>query len=203
MDPNNISLISIAPFGTWTNTGEAVISVAKQQYSSGNQKSGIQYWVLDRYNPTAAPLYSHFQEATGAMDQVPSGLDTYVDDDYIIIVCTQGLFVTQVPQGNLYQFLVKIGAGSQLEMLEQVNTYYACGFTGKISYTLITTPCTSDIGLEFGLIPQAVYTYDDSRQAKEYGAETYPGALLVAQLVPTQFDNKTIYTPVLTTQQSI
>ena len=201
MNPDHISLITVAPFGTWSDTFQTTMSVNSQQYSSGAKEPGIQYWVLDRYNPTSAPLFEYFQEATGAMDQVPPGIDKYVDDDYIIIVCSQTLFVTQVPQGDLYKFLISIGAGSQLEMLEQINTYYACGFTGRIAYTLITTPCTSELGLESGLVPQSVYT--TSANDKEYGSETYPGALLVAQLIPTKFDGKTIYTPVLTTQQSI
>lgn len=201
MNPDNISLITIAPFGTWSDVFQTTISVNSQQYSSGIKESGIQYWVLDRYNPTAKPLFEYFQVAEGAMDQVPPGIEEYVDDDYIIIVCSQSLFVTQVPQGDLYNFLVSIGAGSQLEMLEQINTYYACGFTGRIAYNLITTPCTSESGLESGLIPQSVYTASSSD--KEYGSETYPGALLVAQLIPTEFNDKTIYTPVLTTQQSV
>lgn len=203
MNPNNISLITIAPFGTWNATSDAVMSVNKTQtFTQQRNKTGIQYWVLDRFNPTAAPLYSYFQEPVNyKLDTVPPGIDQYVDDDYIIIVATQGIFITQVPQGELYAFLVKIGAGSQLEMLEQLNTYYACGFTGKVGYTLITVPSTQDTGLESGAIPHTVYT--NLNNTESYGSAIYPGGMIVAQLVPTEYDGKKIYTPVMTSNQSI
>ncbi|SHI65802.1 hypothetical protein SAMN02745181_0596 [Rubritalea squalenifaciens DSM 18772] len=204
MDPNNISLITIAPFGSWDYSGEAILSVNKTQYyTKQDNKVGIQYWVLNRFDPTSAPLFTYFQEANNyKFDTVPPGLDKFVDDDYIIIVATQGIFITQVPQGALYQFLVKIGAGSQLDMLEQLNTYYACGFTGKVGYTLITVPSTQDSGIESGAIPHSVYVSSSSQQ-KQYGSATYPGGMLVAQLVPTEYDGKKIYTPVLTSKQSV
>lgn len=200
MNPDHISLIAVAPFGTYQYTGEAALSVNKTQYTTNNDsKSGIQYWVLDRYNPTSKPLYSVFQES---MDTVPAGIEQYVDDDFIIVVATQGIFITQVPQGALYAFLVRIGAGSQLEMLAQMSTYYACGFTGKVGYTLITVPSTSDSGIESGAIPHSIYATSDGTHYS-YGAATYPGGLLVAQLVPTSYNGKTIYTPVLTSTQSV
>lgn len=206
MKPNHISLITLAPFGSWKYIPPGVISINSHQYEGPANKTGIQYWVIDRYNPTAAPVYSYFQDvASGTVDQVPAELKQYVTDDYIFVVTTQGIENTQVPQGELYSFLIKIGAGAQLEMLEQVNTYFACGFTGKIAYTLITVPGTNDSGLEFGLIPQAGYVVKDSASKVEYyyGSMDYPGATLIAQLVPTTFDGKTIYSPILTTSQSV
>ncbi|MFC4992099.1 hypothetical protein [Rubritalea tangerina] len=206
MDPKNISFITIAPTGNWKYASPGVLSIHSKQFSGPENKIGIQYWAIDRYNPSADPAFSYFQEATSyQIDTVPPGIDNYANDDYIIVVTTQGLNNTQVPQGALYQFLIKIGAGPQLEMLEQVNTFYACGFTGKIAYTLITTPGTVEQGLEFGIIPQSVYVTNNNggNQEQYYGSTVYPGATLIAQLVPTTFDNKTIYTPVLTSNQAV
>jgi hypothetical protein len=68
---------------------------------------------------------------------VPSGADTYMNDpDYIFALATQYLSTLHVPQGALYDFLVKYGAGRELQKLEQVNSVLGCGSYGRMSYVL-------------------------------------------------------------------
>jgi hypothetical protein len=68
---------------------------------------------------------------------VPSGIDTYMNDpDYIFAIATQYLSTLHVPQGPLYDYFVKYGAGRALQMLEQVNSVLSCGLYTRMSYIL-------------------------------------------------------------------
>jgi hypothetical protein len=68
---------------------------------------------------------------------VPGGIDTYMNDpDYLFAVTTQYLSTLHVPQGDFYDYLVKYGAGRELQKLEQVNTVLSCGSYSRMSYIL-------------------------------------------------------------------
>jgi hypothetical protein len=68
---------------------------------------------------------------------VPPGIDTYMNNPgYIFVVATQYLNTLHVPQGALYAFLAKYGAGRELQKLEQVNAVLSCGNYGRMSYVL-------------------------------------------------------------------
>ena len=86
-----------------------------------NPRSKIKDWVVPGQNNSA----------------VPSGLDTYMNDpDYIFAVATQYLSTLHVPQGAFYDYLVKYGAGRELQRMEQVNSVLSCGTYGRMSYVL-------------------------------------------------------------------
>lgn len=68
---------------------------------------------------------------------IPAGIDTYMNDpDYIFAVCTQFLSTLHVPQGPLYDFLSKYGAGRGLQRLEQMSTVLSCGSYSHMAYIL-------------------------------------------------------------------
>jgi hypothetical protein len=68
---------------------------------------------------------------------VPSGLDTYMNDpNNIFAITTQYLSTLHVPQGAFYNYLVKYGAGRELQKLEQVNSVLGCGSYSRMSYIL-------------------------------------------------------------------
>lgn len=68
---------------------------------------------------------------------VPSGIDTYMNDpDYLFAVATQYLSTLHVPQGAFYDYLVKYGAGRELQKLEQINSVIGCGSYSRMSYIL-------------------------------------------------------------------
>ena len=68
---------------------------------------------------------------------IPSGIDTYMNDpEYIFALATQFLSTLHVPQGDFYDYLVKYGAGRQLQRLEQLNTVLGCGSISRMSYVL-------------------------------------------------------------------
>jgi hypothetical protein len=69
---------------------------------------------------------------------VPAGIDTYMNNPgYIFVVATEYLNTLHVPQGAFYDFLVKYGAGRELQKLEQLNAVLSCGNYGHMSYVLI------------------------------------------------------------------
>jgi hypothetical protein len=55
---------------------------------------------------------------------------------YLFAVATQYLSTLHVPQGPLYDFLIKYGAGRQLQKLEQINAVLSCGSYGHMTYVL-------------------------------------------------------------------
>jgi hypothetical protein len=74
---------------------------------------------------------------------VPAGIDTYMNNpDNLFAVATQYLSTLHVPQGALYDFLAKYGAGRKLQELEQINAVLSCGSYGRMSYVL-TGQCGS------------------------------------------------------------
>jgi hypothetical protein len=74
---------------------------------------------------------------------VPPGIDTYMNDPkYIFAVITHTLWTPQTPQGPLYDFLAKYGAGRELQRLEQISAVgpaFSCGGYGNVSYVLTST----------------------------------------------------------------
>ena len=89
--------------------------------SAKNPKQKIKEWVM--------PAKDH--------STVPPDLETYMSNpDYIFAVTTYWVGSNQVPQGAFYDFLVKYGAGRELQRLEQVNVLTFCGSFSSVSYIL-------------------------------------------------------------------
>ena len=104
----------------------------------------------------------------GENNAVPGGIDTYMNDpDYIFAVATQTLSTLHVPQGAFFDFLVKYGAGRELQRLEQLNSALGYGLYGQVSYIL-----TSQCGPRGGPLP--------SPPSYEVGAYTNPALLMMS-----------------------
>jgi hypothetical protein len=96
------------------------------------------FWIaiLDANDPHK--LVKEFQIPGSSNTTVPAGLDAYMSNPkYIYVVTTQALGTNHVPQGDWYDYLVKYGAGRQLQRLEQVNTSIGCGSLSQVGYVLI------------------------------------------------------------------
>jgi len=118
--------------GSGGNPNETFMRPANPQSDS--------YWIviIDAKNPRVK-----VKEwiVPGANNAVPGGIETYMDDpDYIFAVATQYLFTSHVPQDAFYNFLVKYGAGRELQKLEQLNSTLGYGFYGRVSY-ILTSQC--------------------------------------------------------------
>jgi len=99
------------------------------------------YWIviIDSMNPTGK--VADFVIPGSSNSTVPNGLDQYMSNpQYIFALATQFLSTLHVPQGALFSYLTKYGAGRELQKLEQVNSVLGCGSFGRMSYVL-TGPC--------------------------------------------------------------
>jgi hypothetical protein len=103
---------------------------------------------------------------------IPSGIDTYMNDpDYLFAIATQYLSTLHVPQGNFYDYLVKYGAGRQLQRLEQINSVLSCGTYSRMSY-ILTGQCGPRGGNNYPLL------------SYEVGSASNMQALLLMSLMP-------------------
>lgn len=99
------------------------------------------YWILilDRNNPKTK--VKEFIIPGSQNSTVPAGLDAYMSNpQYLFAIVTQYLNTLHVPQGDWYDYLVKYGAGHELQRLEQINSVLSCGYFGHVSY-LLTGQC--------------------------------------------------------------
>jgi hypothetical protein len=99
---------------------------------------------------------------------IPAGLDAYMSNPgYIFAIVTQYLSILHVPQGDFYDYLVKYGAGRELQRLEQINTSVGCGSISRGSYLL-----TGQCGPRGGKIP--------APPSYELGSSFQPVLLLIS-----------------------
>ena len=130
------------------------------------------YWIvfLDANNPRQKVKEWVVPGTDNA--KVPAGIDTYMNDpQYIFAVATQYLSTLHVPQGDFYDFLVKYGAGRQLQRLEQINTVLSCGTYSRMTYIL-----TGQCGPRSHDVPPPT--------SYEIGSSSNSAALLMMSLMP-------------------
>ena len=99
------------------------------------------YWFcfMNAKNPRV--MVKEFVVSGSQNSTVPPGIDTYMNDpEYFFALATKTLSTLHVPQGAFFDFLVKYGAGRELQKLEQLNVVFGCGSYGNVSYTL-TSGC--------------------------------------------------------------
>jgi hypothetical protein len=123
-----------------TNAGTALIKIGQGssvQTLGPNGAKDMTYWfvILDANKPASIVQ----QWVTQSNNAIPSGLDQYMSNPaYLFAVVTQVLGSGQVPQGPLYDYLAKHGAGRELQKLEQISTYTLppYGLFARVSYVL-------------------------------------------------------------------
>ena len=126
--------------GTGSNYSPLVVvgqGPSQASFYPENAEDGT-YWYLflDAYDPTK---YIKDFQAPGIFNTiVPEGLDTYMTNpNYLYVITTQSMSIQMLPQGDLYNYLVKYGAGRELNRLEQINTTLGSGTYGFFGYSLI------------------------------------------------------------------
>jgi hypothetical protein len=123
-----------------TNAGTALIKIGQGssvQTLGPNGAKDQTYWfvILDANKPATIVQ----QWVTPSNNAIPSGLDQYMSNPaYLFAVVTQVLSNGQVPQGPLYDYLSKHGAGRELQKLEQLSPYTLppYGLFAHVSYVL-------------------------------------------------------------------
>jgi hypothetical protein len=95
------------------------------------------YWFvfLDRNNPQTK--VKDFVIPGQNNTAVPAGVDAYMSNpQYIFALATQFLSLLHIPQGDFFDYLMKYGAGRQLQRIEQLNSTLGCGSIGRPTYVL-------------------------------------------------------------------
>ena len=96
------------------------------------------YWVLDRAQPGQ---WSKVDFPQRGPNGVPDGVQAYMDDGHIVVFSCLATYLMYVPQGPLFEFLAKNGAGGGLKKVEAMHSYLGSGVAQSwISYTLVFIP---------------------------------------------------------------
>jgi len=112
-------------------TGDANYQLLQSGISTGN--FGFWMIVLDRTSLKVAANFT-FTDAT----TVPSQIGPYASDsNYMFVLTTQSAWSTKVPTGNLYQWLIKEGAGPALKTVEQAYEALNCSGFAQYCYTIV------------------------------------------------------------------
>ena len=157
-----------APIQPQAQGGSALIRIGQgssAQALTPSQPKDASYWIviLDANKPTTKVYEWVVQTNT----TVPSDPNNYMNNPgYLFAVVTQALTPGQVPQGPFYDYLVKHGAGRELQKLEQISPY-------------------TDV--PYGLFPRANFSYILTGQcgsggsvAYEHSSYTEPAVLLMS-----------------------
>jgi hypothetical protein len=102
-----------------------------------NAPADNSYWFvfLDANNPVNK--VAEFVVPATNNTSVPPDVDQYMTNPaYLFAVVTQFITTFDLPQGDLYDYLVSHGAGRQLQRFEQILTTVGCGTFGPMSYIL-------------------------------------------------------------------
>ena len=147
-----------------------------------------QYWfvVFDR-----SSLNVVYNVASGDGTSVPNGLAQYNTDQYILVLTTYVLSIVNLPQGDLYDFLIDNGAGRQLNRLIQINNQIGCGQIGSLAYALVAVLGNVDQGFEASQIPQTIMI-----NATTFGVTAGPGPILTLTLMPVVVGGQISWTPI-------
>lgn len=139
--------------------------------------TGNQVW-LSVYDRTT--LKQVFNYASTDSSTLPSGISQYNNSQFILVCSTIALGTDNLPQGDLYNFLMASGAGSQLMRLEQINQHMSCGEIGSMGYILVNIMGTGVPGIEESSID----------------VSAPQGAILTLGLLPTVINGVTYYSPI-------
>ncbi|MGJ8671477.1 hypothetical protein [Rubritalea sp.] len=141
-------------------------------------KSGLWFAVIDRSTLALALSIVHDDNTT-----VPPEILPYLDDKYILVVASVYLSMLHTPQGELFKFLDKYGAGRGLRRMINIATQFGCGSYGGMSYCMVNTLFSSS-----GMGPAVGFEEVDTT----YGAS----ALLTVELRDIDLENGTsMWTP--------
>lgn len=95
------------------------------------------YWFIffDQNNPRTK--VKEFIIPGNQNTAVPAGLDTYMSNpQYIFAMATQYISLLHIPQGDFFDYLMKYGAGRELQRIEQLNSTLGCGSLSRPNYIL-------------------------------------------------------------------
>lgn len=149
-----------------------VVSIGSNNLVLGYTTPNL-YWavVVDRTNLNVVANFTFSDNS-----DVPSQLAPYSNSGYILVLSTMQLLCTNLPVGNFYNFLVSIGAGKELQRVEQIFGSLNCGTWANLGYVLVTVM--------------------DETQGYDYSSYDQNAFLSTLELMPIQVGTGELYTPV-------
>jgi hypothetical protein len=171
---SNGNVVPVSAFSSLSTTGyTSELFIGDKQYTPSVDPTQSVFWlsVFDLTN-----LNEVANDVSDGTD-VPSDIAQYVgNSQYFLFALSSSAQSTQVPQGDLYTLLQKVGSGQGLVQLEQLISQLGTGFLGTFSYILGAAMDESVPGFE----TMSFFNF----------------SLLTMGFLPITVDGNTIYAPV-------
>jgi hypothetical protein len=159
----------------WTATHFSTLAIGPNFYPPKADLSTSFYWytVVDLTNLNVPDV-----AVSPANDTVPPNIAKYLGNDQFFLFFAANMQKTSnIPHGQLYDFLKQVGSGNALARAEQMISQLGTGNIQLFSYILAATFSTADLpGFE-------VFSPDLS-------------SVLTMQFMPIVVNGKTIYAPI-------
>jgi len=154
----------------------AQMGIGKTGLHQQQQSGGGYYWFVVINRHTLAVEYNQIQTQPNVVPNI-GALNSV---DHILIVATMGVGLNNPPQGPLFQFLDQNGGGRELRRIEQIATQFNCGSLGTFGYALVSVLGNLNLpGFEMSQVGSGAV-----------------GPILTIQLMPTEVNGVTTYTPI-------
>jgi hypothetical protein len=168
-----LTIQTVVQNGPFSNNSQSVIGT-NRYYPPNNGTLVNVYWalVIDR---TSLKVLENFTFTDNA--GIPAQLAQYANNsNYLLMLTTSRLQSNNLPVGNFYNFLVGLGAGSELFKLEQIYNTLSCGTWGNMGYAIVAV-LDGSVGIEFSDYLNTLVAF-------------------TLQLTPVSFGSSVLYTPI-------
>jgi len=168
---SNIPLMLAGGFG-----GNGLQTIIGTVAHNQEPKTNTFWWVvIDLKHPNQTPVLI---ESSSSNTEVPANVLAIKDKpDHLLCFGFNDVFTIHMPSGDLYEFLINIGAGGQLKRIEQIVEQSSSNYLDVAGYLLVAT-----------LNP-------DDEQGFEVSS-IHENPILTCELMPVTFNGHTIYTPI-------
>jgi hypothetical protein len=171
MSDNSVPLTVVSGAGRTNPWGQ--IALGSNVMSQNPKQRG--FWIVAIDRATLKIVYNQVQTDPSAAPD----LGVFNTADYVLAMASLGMGLDRQPQGSLFSFLDKNGAGRELRRVAQVASQLNCGALGTYGYALVSLlGNTNPRGFEISQL------------------STEHATILTVQMQPATIGTKTIYTPV-------
>ncbi len=134
-DPKSLLFTIVAPHGRSELSASVVIGSNRLSVYSGDQLSGTWFLVVDR---RTLEVVVNVTQPFDQPDRVPPEVEKLASsNDYLLVFVGLRLQGRAVPQGALFDFLLKNGAGRDLRALVQYAEAMSLDVGGSMGYALV------------------------------------------------------------------
>jgi hypothetical protein len=136
---SNGTTVPATAYSSWTsptpNVALSELAIGNQTYTPSGQPTNQMFIWLTVVDLTDLSVVANDVSTDGST--VPSDIAQYAGNpQYFLYAISNAAWAAVMPQGALYTFLQKAGAGAKLARLEQIYAQIGTGFLGAFSYIL-------------------------------------------------------------------